>query len=331
MVQYAAGVRKGLEFGASPRRWFPVFLVDALFFLLLVGMMGTNRTLLPSLVQAAQASLPLTPLAYAFLGSAALLGLAWFLIRAYVVGALIHQARKPREFQQSWRLARARYPSLLGSLVAVALVSVAAGMLPFLGWMFSVLAGLAFFFSLQSVMVRKSRALPSLEDSYRLFVHSLERVATRDAAFVGWVVVVLALGFLAGLFAYASALVAGATPLLVLGAVAGWITFSMLSFLLFFSPVFRMWLVLSVVSGMIALLFAVPALLVGLLSLSPSLLALTGDRLVQALLLFFLGRLDVLALMGCVFLVGSAIATAFTLKAQTEYYLQLTKKRFIIV
>ncbi|MBL7160560.1 MAG: hypothetical protein ISS93_01775 [Candidatus Aenigmarchaeota archaeon] len=299
MVKYLEALKKGIVFGVNPVRWGPVFALDAVFFVLLVNLVFGAVSL------------------QGLLGGAAVLAVIWFLLRVWVTGALIHQTWRESETGKSWRVPYQRYLSILLVMIIVIFINIIVGMVPLINMLLIILVGVAVFFSLQAVVIRKRNSVDALRESYSLFRKRMDRIVLWDNKFLGWVLIVAAMLCISvafvSVFSYA-----------ILGVVGGWIIFSFLAFMLFYSKVFRAWVAVSIVAGAISGLFAAPGLLWAFSSTMANAHFFGG----AAPLLSLLANPHLLMLGGIVFIIGSSIATAFSLKAQTEFYLQLRKKRF---
>lgn len=194
MVNYGKVIGDGLRFAVDPKRWFPFFIIDFVFMTLALVYLSANTLTLLSIggtqVQGAAAVAPILSAIIALLG----LGIVWFLLKMYVTGAVFHQAVKPKEFDKSWKVARHRYFSLLAVVVAVTVISSIAGAIPYIGWIFSIIVGLMFFFSMPAVIVEKMGFEKSLKDSYRLFKKKTLQV------FLSWLIIAIISGIIFVIF-----------------------------------------------------------------------------------------------------------------------------------
>jgi hypothetical protein len=93
----------------------------------------------------------------------------WSLIRLWISGAVIHQSVKPKEFSQSWSVAKSRYFSLLAVTIIVGLIATVVSIVPYIGWVLSIIVGLMFFFIRPAVVAKKLSFDNSLRDSYHIF------------------------------------------------------------------------------------------------------------------------------------------------------------------
>lgn len=326
MVSYVEALKRGLVFGFSPARWLPIFIVDMVFFSGAVGIFLSSPDTTAGVL--ALLSNPSATGNLARLGAGLIgLGAVWFLVRLWVTGAIIHQTHKEKEFDKSWAVSRRRFVSLLGAMVFVLALTVAVGMVPFLSIPLSMVVRTVFlwpagFFSfslyypfvLQGVVLKGKSSVGGLKDSVRLFRDHLDPVWKGEkGAGKGLFIVLSVVHFVLAAYFFLS------------GAWQVGIAFILGGILCLYSTVYRMWLSVSILAGIITLIFAIPVFIIGVSSATPDIFLLAGNAL-PALLLYFLSKPQVLLVMGGVFLVGSSIATVLTLKVQTEFYVQMKKK-----
>jgi membrane-anchored glycerophosphoryl diester phosphodiesterase (GDPDase) len=192
--------------------------------------------------------------------------IVWALAGLWITGALIHQSYKEKEFNKSWRVSGSRYFSLLGVAVVTGLIAIAVGIVPYVGWIFSIIVGLAFFFAMQGVIIKGDGFVKALKESWNIFKRQPFKV-------------------------------------------------------------FLMWLVISGITLLIVLIFALPAI-----ALLFSIFAdIVGGGTVTAgtfmsIAFAIENELVILVLAGIIFILGLGIARVFSMKAQTEFYEQIKKK-----
>ena len=321
MTSYFEPLKRGLGFAVMPLRWLPVFIVDMAFMVVLLGTLFSSPELILSLLEAF-----ITPAAatdFSGLGALLVAGGVWFLARLWVTGAIIHQSYKEKEFKKSWKVSREKYFSLLGAIIVTIIVFFIAGLVPLIGSLLAVLAAMVLFYPLHSVMIRKSSAVNSLRDTYSIFRKSISFSA--DWRLAAWVVIMAVTGGL--LFQLYGFLLAFGGGQGFFVSISGTLAFvGVLLLLLLYSSAFRAWLVISIISGLVTLVFAIPAFMLAASTIPIEAVVLGGSSL-QQLLLHLLSNSHMLFASGAVFIVGSSIATAFALKAQTEFFLQFKKKR----
>jgi len=324
MVKYLEILKKGLMFGVQPKRWLPFFIVDVVIFSLLVGFVLSNDLLTASLLGVLVN--PANLITFQGLAGVFVLLISWFIVRLWVMGAVIHQANKEKEFSKSWMISLRKYPSLLGAMILIMLISLFAGTIPFIANVLSILVGVVFLFNMQAIIVKNRTVISSFKDSYSLFKKHFNPITFNDKRFFVWLAIVIVLGIFSSFVYQTFTPPSLSVGLSLVGTAGFWITFSALAFLLFYSRIFRIWLAISIISGIITILFAFPALGIAISSLSQELLTVGGNAYLPAFLLYFLSNLEVLVLAGMVFIVGSSIATAFTLKVQTDFYNHFRKR-----
>ncbi len=91
--------------------------------------------------------------------------------------------------------------------------------------------------------------------------------------------------------------------------------------------VFLAWLVTAIIATVITCIFAIPSIMMIWNAIVPYLSQLTTTTAAASVLFVLLTNSTILIAGGIVFLIGIAISTAFSLKAQTEFYIQLRKRR----
>lgn len=318
-LNYQQLLQKSIRFGISPKRWLPLFLVDWVFFSIMVFGVLANDSLVQGLLSLHLATLT------AAAGGILFLGLVWFLLRLWVTGAIVHQTYRPRDFSKSWTASRERYLSLLGSMIILMIASTIAGMVPFLGQLLSLLVGVVFFFILQSVMIRKRGSLNAATESWNLFMKHRKKTKLNEGTFIAWEVTAVLLG----LVAVTLTTMFGFTFTVIISAITIWATLAGFAYLLLYSQIFRSWLIVAAASLVIVSIFALPALILGVAAVTSSTFSLSPS-LIEALVLHFLTNPAFLWIVGTLFLIGAAIANTITLAFQTEIYLKL-KKHFGVI
>lgn len=169
MASYGDILANAIKFSVQPKRWLPFFALDSIFFLAAAGILLTNLSSMLSLITTATSNtaavLSLINFAIIFFVGFVI----WSLIRLWITGAVIHQSVKPREFSKSWRVANRRYIPLLVASIIVGAIAMIAGMVPYIGWLLSIIVGLAFFFVKPAVVAKKLSFDNSMRDSYHIF------------------------------------------------------------------------------------------------------------------------------------------------------------------
>ncbi|RLI97931.1 MAG: hypothetical protein DRO99_02085 [Candidatus Aenigmatarchaeota archaeon] len=268
MVKYGEIIIRSLKFGVQPKRWLPFFVLDSAFFLLFLAMVFTN---LGSIIDILMTATTSTTAAFSLAGYAILTFACvavWGLIKLYIAGAVIHQSVKPREFSKSWSVSKERYLSLVAVSVVVGVLSGAAGMIPWIGFILSIIVSLAFFFVIPAVVVKKLNFDDSLRESYNIFTKK---------------------------------------PLQVLAV----------------------WVLISLVTLIIMLVFLLPGILFSWSVVAPLIGQMSTTTAISLIMVTMLTNAWVLALCGIVFIIGMAITNAFALSAQANFYKELRKGKLL--
>jgi hypothetical protein len=268
MVEYGKTLSNAFKFSIDPKRWLPFLVLDAVAFLALLAYMIPNVFVLSDVIAAQQSGLMVASQIMGVIATVAIAFGIWSLVRLYIVGAMIHQSVKPKEYRKSCTVAKERYLSLLAVGVAVGLLSMVVGFVPYVGWLGSIIIGLMFFFAMPAAVAGKLGFSAALSDSLHLFREKL-------------------------------------------------------------SDVFLAWLVIAVISSIIALIFMIPAFAIAWGALVPALVGLGENPTGTQILSILVSNGWSLAPAGLVFLVGIAITNVFGINAQTNFYLQLKKRKII--
>jgi len=262
MVNYGKVLGDSLKFSVAPKRWVPLFALDAVFFTSALAYIIANIFMFKSIVGSGGGGLAVvSTLIGAFLVLFAVF-IIWMLLRIYVAGAIVHQSVKPKEFNKSWAVARQRYLSLLAVVILISVLSLIVGMVPYIGWVLSIIVSIAFLFSIPVVVVRKVSFDDALREGYKIFRKK---------------------------------------P----------------------GEVFLVWLLITIVSGIIVVIFFTPVILSAWGVFMPMAISGGGNF---AVLSELVSKGWYLLPSGLVFLVGLAITNVFALCATTRFYPEFKKK-----
>ena len=194
MVNFGAALRNGLRFSIEPKRWLPLFVMDAvglgiIIFTLLINTGGIMDILMEvdgnPLAAAQVASIILWLLIGIFL---------WYLARMWILGSLIHQSFRPREFNKAYRLSMNRLHKLVISAIMVGAVSGLISNIPAVGGVLGIVAGLVFFFVFQGIILDNLGAVSAIKNSWKMF-----RKNPFDV-FVSWFLIAIVSTLIIGLF-----------------------------------------------------------------------------------------------------------------------------------
>ena len=276
MVNFGDALRKGLGFAIEPKRWLPLFIIDASF-------LGISIALFFPVVQEIMLNIamngsgnPLFWLSIAgYILGFILLGISAWVLKIWVTGSLIHQSCRPLEIRKGYELSISRLHKLIAVSLLVGIIagifSAALSVVPLAGSVVSVFIGIAFFFMLQGIIIDNLGIVSTLKNSWKIF---------RKSPF----------------------------------------------------DVFAAWLLIFLITILIVMIFSLPLIymfggfFMNMLA-SGALAGAGSDTTTLAMLMMFIEtNLGTIAAFGLVSLVGMSLAEVFSLKAQTEFYLQFRKR-----
>lgn len=262
MVDYGKIIKGSLGFSIEPKRWLPFFALDLTTFLIVISYMFLNMPVFRAM-DSAPSGYMFTSLMGVFLVMGVVF-LVWIFLRMYISGAIIHQAIKSREYSKSWKVSRERYLSLLAVLLITAVISGLIGMVPYVGWIFSIVISLVFLFSFSAVIAGKKKFDQALSSSYRIF---------RKKKF----------------------------------------------------EVFLTWLLMLILSTLIAFLFAFPLLMILLFAVMPDIVSIGENMAFTEVLYLFVRNFWILLPGVIVATIGASVSKVFEHYATTNFYLQFRK------
>jgi hypothetical protein len=191
----------------------------------------------------------------------------WYLLAVWIIVAIIHQTYKENEYMQSFKLSLNRYLYLLAAMILVTAITGIVSMIPYIGWVVSIIFGLMFFFAMQGVIISKLGPIESLKNSYSIF-----RKNALD--------------------------------------------------------VFLIWLIALIITLVIVGIFSIPAIILFIGMLIPLISASMTQAGISTMLMNLVqAGFLIVAAVGILIVIGMSIAQVFSLKLQTEFYLQFKKKK----
>lgn len=189
MVEYRKTLSDGIRFSIQPKKWLPFFILDSVALTVFLAFIFSNASFFKEIASQSGGADSLSATAIASIAVTGLglvvMFIVYGLIRLYISGAIIHQSVKPKETKQSWTVAKERYFTLLAVIVIVSIASSIGGMVPYVGWLLSIIIGLVFFFALPPTIVDKK----SFDDSIRISI-DLFREKTADV-FLSWLLITI--------------------------------------------------------------------------------------------------------------------------------------------
>jgi len=147
-VDWPGTIKRAARFCFEPKRFIPFFITDVLVITVAFLLIGGATMPYGGL---AAGSLPLE--ADSAIVMLAILIIAWFMVTLWIMGAVIHQSSKPKEFDRSWLVSARMYPNLLAATAIVAVITIILSSVPQVGLLLSIVASLAFLFVIQFVIV----------------------------------------------------------------------------------------------------------------------------------------------------------------------------------
>lgn len=161
MVNFGDALGRAWKYSTNLKRLgvFTLSLIISLAIVLLPLLFAYNGALLPlSLLNMMQFFIWLA------VGIAAAL-----LIYMYVILLFTHNYANQKSLGKSSSFARSRYLRFLGVMIVTGVITFIVSMVPLIGIVFSIIAGLVFFFAQQEVAVSDSSISKSLTNSYGIF------------------------------------------------------------------------------------------------------------------------------------------------------------------
>ena len=161
-MEWCKILKKSFIFSIDIKRWLPFFGLNSLFLILglliLTNFIGTKQ-----LSSSFSSILDILVLGVIFVTVYPLLNL-------WINGAIVYQSYKERDkIGKSFRQSYNRYLSLLGATIIVGIINVFVSIIPYIGFIFSILISLIFFFIYQGVIVKGLGFDETLVHSYKLF------------------------------------------------------------------------------------------------------------------------------------------------------------------
>ena len=185
MVNFGDALRKGLRFCVEPRRWLPLLILDvAVLTIVISALLSGMSAIMGSIVEAEGNPFAAGSLAGYIIGIL-VLGVVWIIVRLWIIGSIVHQSFREKETEKGFRLSLGRLHRLVAVVILVAVISALVGMVPFVGWLFSLIASWAFFFIFQGIILDNTGIINTMKNSLNLF-----RKKPFDV-FVAWLLITL--------------------------------------------------------------------------------------------------------------------------------------------
>ena len=261
MTDYGDLLSKSFRFSLHPKMWLQFFIVNMIFGSIIVYSFITNIGIILSGISEAASVAAVSSAAW-FL----IVFISSFIVYSFVMlwlqGSMIRQSANGKEkISSAFMFPPVRYISLLVAMLIAGFVSGIVVVVPYVGWILSIIVGLVFFFTAQGVMISKLGFAEALKNSYEMF---------RSRKF----------------------------------------------------DVFVAWLAISIITTLVVILFALPAIVMIGSALVQSIFSGQADLSgMQFLVSLMNENMWMLFAAGTVFCIGMSIAETFTQKAITEFYM----------
>jgi len=172
-IDFGKVLRESLHFGFDPKRWLQLFVLNTVFFFILLGITLPNLSVF---MQGISESAGL----FSFIGYTVyimIVCVVWWLLLLFMSGAIIHQSDKGKNIKSSYSVAKEKFFSLLGASVIIIALSLIVSLVGVLGpvgsvlnMILSIILGLIFFFTLPAIVLKKQSFIDGIKDSYDIFM-----------------------------------------------------------------------------------------------------------------------------------------------------------------
>lgn len=307
-------VKTSLYFSVNPLRWVPAFSVNTFF----------SIALLWWSLAVAENSASMTAMAsFSIAAQMVLLIIAWAMVDLWVDGAIVWQSFREKEFIMSWRVALKKYPRIFTITLIASIISVVASYVPVLSIALSIGVSVILFFVIQHALLGDKPVLAAFQSSWSGFIRDVKRNKINNRKLITVAAFSAAFSFMASL----PFVLVNPAVYLLMAVLIFFMAFPLLC-LFTFSRFAGAYLVSSVVSLLIVVVFALPLLMVVLnvllLGVSPG---QSQDAISMDTLSLIRISLPPLMASGMILILGVSISKAFMLKAQTGFYLRMEKNR----
>ncbi len=245
-------LKRSFIFSLNPKRWCQPFLLDSSFCFILLFYVLNLKYFLSSFLNAVL-------LLFLFFITI----LFYTLLNIWINGAIVYQSyREKKRIGEGYKESGKKYLSLLASSIIAGIILGLIGIIPYIGFVLSILFSLAFFFIYQGIIIRNLKFDETLRHSVEIFKKRWDLV-------------------------------------------------------------FAIWFVLALICFIVILIFSTPLILLLFKFLTKS-----GSKDFMNLFQEFINlNMASLIISEIILLVGISISKVFSIKAKTEFYLQIMKKK----
>jgi len=164
-IKWMKSVNLGLKFSVSPKRFLPFLFSDMAAVLVIMVIASSNAALMDMALSGG--AMPAE--AISVLAAGVIIFGIWMIVNLWITGAIIHQSRKPKEYNESWRITFKRLPALILVLIVVSVVSFAVSLIPYAGTLLSFIIAVSFLFVNQFIILDSTGFSKSLVSSVMTF------------------------------------------------------------------------------------------------------------------------------------------------------------------
>ncbi|MCK4429516.1 MAG: hypothetical protein KAU95_04010 [Candidatus Aenigmarchaeota archaeon] len=150
---------KSLVFSLNPKRWIQPFLLDSSLCLVMV-FYWLNLNFFSSSISSMVLFFLLVFITIVF----------YILLNVLINGAIVHQScSEKKNIKASYKISNKKYLSLFASAMVVGIICGFVVIVPYIGFIFSILVSMAFFFIYQGIIIKDLKLDKTLEHSGNIF------------------------------------------------------------------------------------------------------------------------------------------------------------------
>ncbi len=319
-IKWSETVKKGLKFSVNPRFWLPAFVCDFIFFMIGLSYILLNETEIVSLINIMSTGAADLVSGSGFFSSVSVIFAAWILVRLWIQGALIRLSQSEKDYTGAFIFSGKRYLHLLAATIIIGAISMALGYIPYIGVLLSLVVSIILFFTYPGIIVSRFKFWPALKDSYEIFRKQVRefKIDIQKTPFQVWLII-LVVSLVISVYGAVLA------PETALDALSFWLLVAVFSGLLIYSKVSDVWAVVAVVAGIIFFVFF--SIFMGMVGTAlAGAIGTEGAIEIAAALMLLKENVVLMGIAGIILSLGVSISTVFSLKAMTDFYMQLKKK-----
>ncbi len=211
MASYGDIVSRSLKFSLHPKRWLQFFVVDAILYAIAAQLVISNLPNFAAFLASVEVGVEVALSVMSFIGIVIAVFAVFWLVRMWIQGAMIQQsANEKAKIAGTFRYGLRRYVSLLLATIIVGVIGYVVGVVPFIGWLLTLVVSIVLLFTAQAVMVSKLGFADALKGAYAMFRRR------PGSVFLAWLATALVSLIITGIFLLPAFAVFGAVLLPVL-------------------------------------------------------------------------------------------------------------------